>query len=45
MEFYTRNRLIKELLETGTIIRVADPDSKKGEYKYLYSIVKSKAED
>jgi len=39
MEFYTRNRLIKELLETGKIIRIVDPDSKKGEYKYLYSIV------
>jgi len=39
MEFYTRNRLIKELLQSGIVVRIADPDSKKGEYKYLYRIV------
>ena len=38
MELYTRNTLIRELLDRGIIERIADPDAKKGEYKYLYSI-------
>jgi len=38
MELYTHRILIRELMKLGIVERIADPDSKKGEYKYLYSI-------